>query len=194
MNIRSLLMASVLGLAVVTGLWGIWVFESRSAGKDNPDTGEFSYQLTRKPTDGPADVIVMCDEDVMSEAGGAFAKWMKLEGLPLKAPGGVMLIARLNDVTLDSSLKPLQRALVEVLKRYSPRRVVLVAHTYCIYYDTLAAWNDNLANVRQRQIADMRASINVLREWFPRAEISGYLAEEDANHKVVFHAANKLGL
>jgi hypothetical protein len=187
-------MASVLGLAVVTGLWGIWVFESRSAAKDNPDTGEFSYQLTRKPGDGPADIIVMCPEDVMTDAGDAFAKWLKLEGMPLKAPGGVMLIAHLNDVTLDTSLKPLQRALVEVLKRYSPRRIVLVAHTYCIYYDTVAAWNDNLASVRQRQIADMRASINVLREWFPRAEISAYLAEEDTNHKLVFHSANKVGL
>jgi hypothetical protein len=194
MNIRSLLMASVLGLAVVIGLWGIWVFESRSAGKDDANTGEFSYQLTQKPGEGPADVIVMCDEDVMSAAGDAFAKWLKLEGIPLKAPGGVMLISRLNDVTLDSSLKPLQRALVEVLKRYSPRRVVLVAHTYCIYYDTVAAWNDDLAKVRQRQIADMRASMNVLREWFPRAEISGYLAEEDANHKLVFHSATKVGL
>ena len=194
MNVRSVIGASVVGLALVAGLWGVWVFESRSAAKDDPDTGEFTYQLKKKTSDIPAGVIVLCPEEVMTEAGNAFSKWLKLDGLPLKAPGGVMLIARLNDVTLDGSLKPLQRALVEVLKRYSPQRVVLVAHTYCIYYDTVAAWNDNLAGVRQRQIADMKAAAEVLRGWFPRAEISAYLAEEDADHKLVFHSANKLAL
>src|SRR5262245_24181161 len=101
MNIRSLIVASALVLAVIAGLWGVWVFESRSAAKDDSGTGEFSYQLSRRQSNVPADIIIMCPEDVISEAGEAFAKWLKLDGMPLKAPGGGMLIARLNDVTLD---------------------------------------------------------------------------------------------
>jgi hypothetical protein len=188
---RPLITASVLGLVLIAGLWGIWAFESRSAAKETDD-GEFSFQLKEKQ--GTGDVLIICPEEILSEPGEAFAKWLKLDGLPLKAPGGVLLTARLNDLTLDESLKPMQRALVEVLKRHSPRRVVLVAHTYCVYYDTIAAWNDDLANVRKRQIADMRASMEVLRSWFPRAEISAYLAEEDAEHKLVFRSADKLPL
>ena len=103
-----------------------------------------------------------------------------------------MLLARLNDISIDESLKPLQRSTVEILKRYSPRRVVLVAHTFCIYYDTLAAWNNNLSSVRQREVADLRAAIHVLQEWFPKAEVTGYLAEEDPNHRLVFHASERL--
>ena len=192
MSPRSLVTASVLVLVVVGGLAGIWVFESRSAAKDDAASGEFSYQLPQKANDASPDILIVCPEDVLTEPVDAFSKWLKLAGFPLKIPGGVMLLARLNDVTLDESLKPAQRAAVELLKRYSPRRVVIVAHTYCIYYDTLAAWNNNLGDVRRRQIADMRASMSVLQAWFPRAEISGYLAEEDGNHRLVFHSADKL--
>ena len=136
--------------------------------------------------------MLLCPEDFLDEPSQAFAKWLKLDSIPVKIPGGMMMVARLNDLSVDQSLKPLQRSTIEVLKRYSPRRVVLVAHTNCVYYDTVAAWNDNLANVRQREINDLRAAISVLREWFPRAEVSGYLAEEDASHRLVFHAADKL--
>jgi hypothetical protein len=191
MNIRSMWIGVLLVLLAATSLWGIWVFESRSAAKASSEgTAEFSYQLTAGPDQG--DVMFMCAEDVMNDPGEAFAQWLKLDGTPVQLPGGVMVLARLNDVTIDESLKPLERSVVEILKRYSPRRVVLVAHTYCIYYDTLAAWNNNLNGVRQREIDDLQAAIQVLRKWFPRAEISGYLAEEDADHRLTFHSADKL--
>jgi hypothetical protein len=157
------------------------------------DGAEFSYQLTEKDGVLP-DLMIYCPEDMMAAPGEAFAKWLKLEnGSTLTVPGGAMLLARLDDVTVDESLKPFQRSIVEVLKRYTPRRVVLVTHTYCVYYDTIAAWNDDLANVKGRQVADMRAALRVLGGWFPRAQISGYLAEEDANRKLVFHAVDPEG-
>ena len=191
MNIRFLVTASVLVLVVGAGLWGVWAFESGSAANGAADSGEFSYQLPQKASDG-TDILLMCAEDVLAEPADAFSKWLKLDGIPLRMPGGALLLARLNDVTLDQSLKPAQRAAVEILKRHSPRRVVLVAHTNCIYYDTLAAWNNSVAGVRRRQIADMRTTMGVLHEWFPRADVSGYLAEEDGNHRLVFHSVDKL--
>jgi hypothetical protein len=56
----------------------------------------------------------------------------------------------------------------------------------------VAAWNDDLAGVRQRQISDLKASVEVLQGWFPRAEVSAYLAEEDPDHKLVFHSLERL--
>lgn len=192
MNTRFLIIGTMIVLAVGAGLWSIWLLESGSAAKEG-ETGdaEFSYPL-KKTGNIPADILILCPEEILAEPGEAFSKWLKLDGIPLKIPGGAMVIARLNDLTLEESLKPFQRTAVEVLKRYSPRRVVLVAHTYCIYYDTLAAWNNNLDDVRRRQIADMQAAVRVLAQWLPRAEISGFLAEEDENERLVFHPMDKL--
>jgi hypothetical protein len=193
MKVRSLAIGAIVILAVVLGLWGVWVLESGYAARGTAEDGaEFTYQLADKGNDSQTDIILFCPEDHMAEPSEAFSAWLKLDGIPMTVPGGTMLLAKLNDVTLDDNLKPLQRAFVEVLKRYSPRRVVLVAHTYCVYYDTLAAWNDNLSGVRTRQIEDLEASMQVLQQWFPRAKISGYLAEEDPDHKLVFHSVDKL--
>lgn len=192
MNRRSLVIGMMVVLAVVFGLWGIWTLESRStASGPEPGGAEFSYPLPDKASAVP-DLVLLCPEDAMAEPGEAFAKWLKVDGATVPVPGGAMMLAHLDDVTLDNNLKPLQRSVVEVLKRYTPRRVVLVSHSYCIYYDTVAAWNNDLANVKKRQLADMRAAVHVLGEWFPRAEISGFLAEEDAKHNLVFHAVEPL--
>src|SRR5262245_30704143 len=130
MNSKSIAVTVVVILLVAAGLWGIWVFESRSAGREGgAATDEFSFQL--KPSaSGDSDIMLLCPEDILTEPGEAFAKWLKLSGPPLTVPGGVMLLARLNDIAIDDSLKPLQRSAIELLKRYSPRRVVLVAHTF----------------------------------------------------------------
>jgi hypothetical protein len=192
MKTRSLAIVVLTVLAVGGGLWGIWMMESGwAAGGTQGDGEEFSYQLKNKGSDSTTDILIMCPEEIMAEPGQAFSEWLVLDGIPVNLPGGAMLLARLNDVTLDDSLKPAQRSLVEVLKRYSPRRVVLVAHTFCVYYDTVAAWNNDLAGVRQRQLADLTASVEVLRGWFPRSEVSAYLAEEDSDHKMVFRSLDK---
>ncbi|HEX4999796.1 MAG TPA: hypothetical protein VFY29_16370 [Terriglobia bacterium] len=192
MNPRSIGIGIVAVLVITAGLWGIWAFESRSAA-GTTGAGEFSYPLSADATGPSGDIMLLCAEDFMAEPSQAFGRWLKLEGPPLQIPGGVMMLARLNDVSVDESLKPLQRSTVEILKRYSPRRVVLVAHTNCIYYDTIAAWNNDQATVKQREIADLRAAVQVIRDWFPRAEVSGYLAEENASlRRLDFHPLDKL--
>lgn len=162
-------------------LWGAWELDSSSASvssKQSAPGEEFSYELPPEKDDAHSDVIIQCNEEEMEEPAVEFAKWLGLSGIPLALPGGPMALAHLDDVAVNQQFKPAQRAMIEVLKRYSPRRVVLVAHDMCLYYDTMAAWNNTLSEVRVRQTQDMDAALTVLREWFPQAEISGYIAEE----------------
>lgn len=174
----------IIGLAAMAlislVLWGAWVLESSSS-QESAERGnetEFAYKLLPETDDAHSDVLIGCNEDVVETPNAEFAKWKGLEGVPLALPGGPMTVARLNDVTVNGQFKPAQRAAVEVLKRHSPRRIVLVAHTMCLYYDTIAAWNNSLPQVRERQVKDMDVALRLLREWFPQAEISGYMAEE----------------
>src|SRR6185436_19057615 len=123
MNSRSILGGAIVAVAVAASLWGIWVFDSRGATKPAA-ADEFVYPLDKDAKASP-DPGVMCPEDALDKPGEAFTKWLKVDGIPVRIPGGPMILARLNDVTVDESLKPLQRTAVEILKRYSPKRVVL---------------------------------------------------------------------
>ena len=115
MNSRSLFGAIIVSVAVVAGLWGIWVFESRGASAASPNE-EFVYPLD-KEAGGSPDLVIMCPEDALDKPGQAFTKWLKIDGIPVKIPGGPMILARLNGLTLDKSLKPVERTAVEILKR-----------------------------------------------------------------------------
>lgn len=176
---RALVIGGSVVLVVVLLLWGAWILDSSSAQNESKEvsTKTFSYKLPEKD-EAHGDVLIGCNEEVLETPTAEFAKWKGLQGIPLALPGGPLAVARLNDVTVNNQFKPAQRAAIEVLKRYSPRRVVLVAHTMCLYYDTIAAWNNSLPQVRERQMKDMDAALRLLREWFPQAEVSGYLAVE----------------
>jgi hypothetical protein len=178
---------------VIAGiLWATWIFDSSSAQENSKQEEgvEFAYKLPKEADRAHSDVLIYCNEDAMKEPTAEFAKWKGLQGIPFTLPGGPLAIARLNDVTVSEYFKPAQRTAVEVLKRYSPERIVLVTHTMCLYYDSIAAWNNSLPQMRERQTKDMEASLQLLREWFPKAEILTYLAEEE-NKTLFFRPLRK---
>lgn len=170
-------------------LLAVWRFEGAHQRRNVEPAAreEFSYPIETDTDTG--DVLLTCSEEVMNKPIAAFAKWLRIEGPPLQVPSGHMLIPRLNDVQIGEEFKPAQRAVRELLKRHSPRTVVLVAHTNCVYYDTVAAWQDSLATVRQKQIDDLRATAKLVREWLVRSEVQTYLAEEEGD-RLVFHRIN----
>jgi len=86
-----------------------------------------------------------------------------------------MLLARLPDGSPESLQAP-KRALVRLLKQHSPRRVVLVAHSECLYYDVIAAWKDDLDGVKARQESDLREARALIESWFPDARVETYYA------------------
>ncbi len=175
----------VIWMAIIVGsvaliLSAAWILDPSSARERvaEKEGAEFSYELPPEKETANSDILIGCSEDIVETPNMEFAKWKGLHGVPLALPGGPLALAHLDDVKMGEHFKPAQRASVEVLKRHSPRKIVVVAHTMCLYYDTIAAWNNSLSQVRERQMQDMQAALHLLREWFPQADISGYMAEE----------------
>jgi hypothetical protein len=179
---------------IVLILVAAWVFDPSSA-RERAAQNEnevFSYPLPDEMNGAMGDILISCNEEALGTPTTEFAKWKGLQGVPLALPGGPFAISRLNDVAISDQIKPAQRAAIEMLKRHSPRRVVLVAHDMCLYYDTIAAWNDTLSKAHQHQADDLEAAMRVMREWFPKAEVSGYNARIE-NNKLVFHPVAESG-
>jgi hypothetical protein len=175
-----LLIASGLVLSGLM-LWGIWFIEEATAPVRTTvvesEEGEEVFSVTVERRQG-GDYIVYCDEELFQEAFRKFAKHVDVETEPLPVPGGPMLLA-MADVDLPEALAPAQRTAIEVLKRHSPRRVVLVAHAECLLYDSLSAWQNDLDNVRERQLAHLIAAREALRTWLPETEVEIYHADKE---------------
>jgi hypothetical protein len=95
----------------------------------------------------------------------------------LDAPGGPMLVA-LADFEVREELQAPKRVLIEILKRHSPERIVLVAHEECLIYDSIGAWKDQPEIVRELQLKHLRQARDVLKEWFPKTEVQIYYGEK----------------
>jgi hypothetical protein len=159
-------------------LYAAWALEeSREAVRtvvvQNPE-GDDTFVVELREREGE-DLIVQCSEDRFQDAFRHFARFLGIEREPLDGPGGPMLLARLPDGAPESLQAP-KRALVQLLKQHSPRRVVLVAHSECLYYDVIAAWKDDLEGVRARQESDLREARALIESWFPDARVETYYA------------------
>lgn len=132
------------------------------------------------------DLLICCNE---AEYQSAFARLQTFVRIPLGSsfafPGGPLLIT-IGDIKLSSDLQAPKRALIEVLKRHSPHRVVLVAHDGCLYYDTIAAWLNDPAHVRQRAYADLDKARTVITTWFPGATVEVWYGERLATQQMRF--------
>lgn len=186
MNRRSLILgiaaAVIISSAIMIFAWVAERDTSSSVSRKGP-AGKpvFAVQLKEKER---ANILVCCTEEEYEEAFEKFGNHLRAEGRPvdesLKVPGGAMVLA-MADVDLAQELKPAKRALVEVLKRHSPRHIVLVSHSECLLYDTVAAWKDRLNEVTAKQRADLETARRVIGEWLPAAKVELYYAERSGN-------------
>lgn len=180
------LLVSLAGVAVITVMALVWRAESKQkTGVESKPETVFRFTVPEKQI-VHSDVLIHCSEDGAVESSKAFAKWMHLEGVPLEFPGGSLAIAKLAAVPMGGEVLPAQRSAIEILKRYSPKRIVIVAHSECIYYDTIGAWQDDLSGVEERQREDLRTARALLRVWFPKAEVRAYFAELMADNTIQF--------
>lgn len=131
------------------------------------------------------DYAVYCNEDRYQGGFDRFRRFVGIKTEPILAPGGPMLIA-LADVELDPELQAPQRVLVEVLKRYSPDRIVVMAHEGCLIYDSVGAWFNDPVSVRRRQYADLRKARDVLATWFPRSQVELFYGQKIGETKLQF--------
>jgi len=174
------LMGLVFALVTTAVIWIAWELEEarkpvRTQVVGENEEGNFVVELEEKES---FDLIVHCDEEKFEDAFEKFTDHVEVESPypPLRVPGGPMVIA-MADLELPEDLQPAKRAAVEYLKRHAPRRVILVAHSECLLYDTIAAWQDNLDEVKQRQHEHLVKARNAIRNLFPQTEVELYYAD-----------------
>jgi hypothetical protein len=187
----TLLLGAVTGAAI----WIAWELEEgkkpvRTEVVGETDEGHFVVEMKEQES---FDLIVHCDEEKFQEAFEEFTDHVDVESPypPLRVPGGPMVIA-LADLELPEKLQPAKRAAVEYVKRHAPRRVILVAHSECLLYDTIAAWQDDLDAVKTRQHEHLIASRNVIKQWFPDAEVELFYADRSGDRLTFYPMANEL--
>lgn len=169
-------------IAVCVGLvWGAFYLEDVKKGVNTRVVGEGQSQtfvVRMEKREKGASVVIHCSEDGFEDAFTKFKNHLGVDEPPFDIPGGPMVIA-LAHADLSEDLQKVKRAAVEILKRHSPQRIVLVAHSECLFYDSIGAWQNRLGKARERQYADLEQAVRVLREWFPQSSIEAYYAEKE---------------
>lgn len=139
--------------------------------------GRDLFEIEFEEQEGPT-VFVQCDEDEFEEGFREFRRFLHIKEPPLTIPGGPMLLAQLP-TQVSEDLKPVQRTAIELLKRYSPSRIILLAHSDCLLYDTVAAWQNELDAVKDKQFEDMERAVAAIRRWLPNTKVEVYYAFRD---------------
>lgn len=177
---RVLVGVVVLALAALL-IIGAWVIEggtiiSRPSAKATG--GDFVADL---PPRVGVDLVLQCDEEFFQEAYQRFRKeYLGIETDPIAVPGGVKALTAIEG-DLPKELASVKRAVVETLKRHAPRRVVLTAHSQCLIYDVIAAWQDKGNEVKARQMDDLQKARDVIRSWFPDTKVEIYYAQKEGD-------------
>jgi len=187
----------VLAVVVVALLGaGAWMLESKTNPAQNtikPQGDEFVTDLP--PQEAGIDLVIQCDEERFQEAYKKFREeHLNIQTEPIAVPGGIKVLAVVEG-ELPKELEPVKRAIVEALKRHSPRRIVLTAHSYCLIYDVIAAWQDKnqSGGVRERQLEDLDKARNLIRSWLPNTQVDVYYAQVEGN-KLRFKPVLKEGV
>ena len=60
--------------------------------------------------------------------------------------------------------------------------MVLTAHSQCLIYDVIAAWQNKPDEVMMRQTEDLRKAREIIRSWFPETRVEIYYAEKQGDN------------
>ncbi len=178
MSLRSIALVLLVFGGLIAGAWLLDSKRNQPPGRVVVgESGQEQFVIELPPEVEGSDIVVHCNEKKYQKAFGEFRAHLGIEAEPWKMPGGPLAIGAAADhVSSPEVLAPLKRSVVEILKRRSPKRIVLIAHDRCIYYDTAAAWKDQRDQVNFAQGRHLRLAREKLAEWFPEAEVESYFA------------------
>lgn len=123
-------------------------------------------------------LVVECDEGVHGDANARFRRHLGVTTAPISVPGGAFLLAKLPH-ELSAEQGPLARSAVEVLERYAPSKVILIAHSDCLLYDVGAAYAGQPGLVPLAQRGDLVLAAKHVRAWLPSTTVEAYYARKD---------------
>lgn len=187
MRSRNLFLGTLVVLVIsALLLYAAWALEEakksvRTVVIQNPSGNDLFVVELQEKQEG--DIVIQCNEERFQDAFGHFRKFLRVDTEPISVPGGAMLLA-LPPTEVPEDLQPAKRVLVEMLKRHSPHRVILIAHSECLLYDVLGAWQDRQGEVRGRQEEDLRRAMDTIRTWFPKTEVGVFYALKEGDHLV----------
>ncbi len=173
------LLAALVIIPTLAGLmlYGAWSLEEgdRPTQEVKSEDGVFTVSVEDEPG---STLVIECDEGLFGDANARFRDHLGLDGPPLNLPGGPMLLAKLPD-ELSTEHGPLARSAIEFIKRHSPEKIILIAHSDCLVYDVAGAWVDRSEFVRFKQYADLGAAAKLISSWLPNIRVEAYYALKD---------------
>lgn len=183
--LKGVLIAVAIVLVTVAIIYGASQLDQKKSRHPAPAEEAIPTLIVDLPAQKQDDLLLMCNENEYQTGFERFRQFVQIGTQPIAVPGGPMLVA-VTDVQLDSTLQAPKRALVEVLKRHTPRRVVLMSHDGCLYYDTVSAWLNDPSHVRVRQYADLARAESVVHTWFPNATVEVWHGERYGQQQMRF--------
>lgn len=181
---------TMLGVVAVLCILGVGAWFLESARNRPPGTTVVTedgkeYFVVELPEQKGSDIVIQCDESEFQEAFRQFRDHLGIKAEPLALPGGALAIgATAEHGETPEALAPAARSAVEILKRHSPTRVVLLTHDDCLYYDTIAAWRDQLDHVRFAQGRHLRLAKETILKWLPKAKVEAYFARREGKRLI----------
>jgi hypothetical protein len=123
-------------------------------------------------------IVIECDEGVNGDANARFREYLGVSGPPISIPGGPLLLAKAASELSDEH-GGIARSAIELLKRYSPERVILISHSECLLYDVGGAYLGQPEMVPLAQRLDLIKAANFIKDWLPKSKVEVYYAYKD---------------
>ena len=182
--VRRIVLAVLLAVGVPALLvYAAWTLESEKGVKTvvvKNQSGDDVFVVDLPKKEEGIDLVLQCDEEFSQDAYKRFRNFLGIEAEPIAVPGGVKALAMASG-ELPKELEPVKRATIEALKRKAPRRIILTAHSECLVYDVIAAWQDRLDEVKSRQIEDLRKARDLVKTWFPDTRVEVFYAQKEGS-------------
>ena len=163
---------------------GAWLLEGGTiVAKPDSKASSEEFVVDLPPKEAGMDLVIQCNEERFQ---GAYKKFreehLDIDTEPIAVPGGIKALAAVEG-ELPKELEPVKRAIVEALKRHSPRRIVLTAHSYCLIYDVIAAWQNasDRKRIEWQQVTDLQEARDLIRSWLPDTQVDVYYAQIEGN-------------
>lgn len=151
-----------------------------------PSTKKSSPIVVDMEEEKKSDVVIKCTCRSMVRAVRLLMSHLGITGEPFTIPGAPATIT-IVPRGWPAMFKRAKDGIIEVVKRHSPNRVVLVTHTGCTYYDTTGAFRGlTPANIKNVQHGHLRSARESVQSWVPGCTVQIYFAGPTTDGKMKF--------
>jgi hypothetical protein len=139
--------------------------------------------LTRTP---PEALVVHCSDYRFQAAIQEFLyQGLSLHSYDLLAiPGGAHFAS--TGAMLPKHHAVGKQSLTFLIEFHQLKRLIFIDHADCVFFKNRLAFFFPDPSFNEKQIANLRKAMGVVRDWFPLVAVDAYLAEAQVDHSVSF--------